>query len=98
MDRAGHQTAGKPIHSEIFASKYDLADRAIVRQHADDDTAVEQVRDFRRRPQAECHELAGPLGAADIRNYLTAGGSKISGHRRAHPTKAHKSDIAGDGI
>jgi hypothetical protein len=79
VDRAGHQTADNPIHPEVLASEHNLADRAIVRQHADD----------------ERRELADPLGAADICNYLTARGSEIFGHRRSHSTKAHKSNIAG---
>jgi hypothetical protein len=94
MDRAGRQAAGKSIHSKVLASKHDLADRAIVRQHADDNAAVEQVGDFRGRPQAACRELADPLGVAD----MTACGSGIAGHRRAHPTEAHKSNIACDRI
>jgi len=96
MNRAGRQAAGKSIRSEVLASKHDLANRAIVRQHADDNAAVKEVGDVRRRPQAESRELADSLGAADICNDLVAGGGEISGHRRAHSTKAHKSDIAGD--
>jgi serine/threonine protein kinase len=58
--------------SLAISSKHDVAHSAIVRQHADDDAAAEQVGNVGCRPQAERSEFTDPLGATDIRNDLAA--------------------------
>jgi hypothetical protein len=95
MYRAGHQAAGKPVHSEVLASEHDLVDGAVVRQHADHDAAVEQIGNIRRRLEAERRELTDPLGATHICNHFAASSGEIRSHRRAH-AETDKSDIARD--
>jgi hypothetical protein len=74
--------------------RHDFAHRRIVRQHADDDVAIEQVGEIRRRFDTERRQLAHLLCAANMSNHSVAEGDEICRHRRAHATKADKSDPA----
>jgi hypothetical protein len=66
----------------------------VIRQHTDDDLAVEQVTDIRCGPETACLELADLIRATDIGNHLQSLGREVPGHRRAHAAKANKTDFS----
>jgi len=94
MDGTRDQALGKPVGAEIRAAEYDLANRSIIRQHADHEFTVIHLGDVRRRLEAERRELSHLLGATDVGDHLTAGGCQICGHRGAHVTEADKPNMA----
>jgi hypothetical protein len=94
MDRAGHQTRGKTVDIIVAATEYDFAHGLVVRQHADDDLAVEQVTDIRCGSETEPLKLADLIRAADVGDHPTSGGREICGHRRSHVAKADETNIA----
>ena len=94
MNCAGRQSHGQAVDTEIRASKHDVADSVVVRQHADDDLAVEQVGDIRRGIEPERYELAHLVRATDIRDHPPSGGGEICGHRRAHVAKTDEADVS----
>src|SRR5258708_28949599 len=71
MNGAAPQSRGEPFSTDVCAPKRGLENGVIIRQHADDDTAVEQVGDIGRGPEAECRELVHPVRAPDIGGYPT---------------------------
>src|SRR5216684_2532768 len=93
MDRAGHHTRGQTVEVNISATKHDFARGIVVRQHADDDLAVEQVTDIRCGPETERLKPAYLIPAADICDYPSSGGREVCGHRGSHVTKADKTDF-----
>ena len=94
MDRAGHQTRGQTVETIVAATEHDFAHGIVVRQHADDDLAVEQVADIRCGAETERLKLADLIRAADIGDHPSSGGGEVCGHRRSHVTKADKADFA----
>ena len=93
MDRAGHQPRGETVETKVFATEYDFAHGVVVRQHADDKLAVEQVNDIRCGPETERLKLADLIRAANICDYPASGRHEVGGHRRSHVTKADKTDF-----
>src|SRR3977135_4723472 len=69
MNRARHQSKGKTIEAEIGTPEHDVTNSRIVRQHADDDLAVEQVADIRCGIETERSEPVYLIGATDIRDH-----------------------------
>ena len=93
MDRTWHQTRGQTV---VPVTEHDFAHGIVVRQHADDDLAIEQVTDVRCGPEADCLKLADLIGVADICDYRASGSREICGHRRSHATKADETYFAHD--
>ena len=89
----GISPAGQAFDAEVAAAEHDIAHGGVVRQHADDDLAVKQVIDIRRRPETERLELVDLLRAADIGDHPPSRGHEICSHRRSHATKADKADL-----
>jgi len=88
------QSRGESFSADVCAPKRGLENGVVVRQHADDDLAVEQIGDLGRGPETECRELVHPVRATDIGDYPTPRGGKVCRHRRAHVTEADKADFA----
>src|SRR5882762_522501 len=93
MNRARHQPKGKTVEAEIGTPEHDVMNSRIVRQHADDDLAVEKVADIRCGIETERSEPVYLVGATDIRDHAMSGCGEIHGHRRAHVTKPDKADL-----
>src|SRR5580698_10627251 len=93
MNGAGSQTLGEAIEPDRFAAEHDFANGGVVRQHADDDLALEQVGDVQCGLEAKRHELALLLRTANIGDNSASGGGKVGGHCRAHLTKTDKTDL-----
>ena len=97
MHCARHQARSQAIEPELVApAKDDIINGRVIRQHADDDVAFEQILDFERRPQAERRKLLGAVGTPDIGRDLAAAGGQVGGHDAAHATKPNKPDPALD--
>ncbi len=94
MDRAGHQTCGQTIDTNITATAHDFAHGVVVWQHADDDLAVQEVAEISRRPETGRLKTGDLVRSADIGNHPSSGASKVGGHRHSHMTKADKADFA----
>ena len=92
MNGSGSQTLGKATEPNLFATEYDFANGGVVRQHADDNLTVEEVNDIRCGLEAKRRELGLLLRTTDIGDNPMSGGGKICRHRRAHLTKADKTD------
>src|SRR5258708_27419331 len=98
MDRTGHQTGGETVRPGPRMSKDDLAKGGIVRQHGDDELAVEQVGDIHRRLEAQRRELAHLLRTTHIGSHSISASLKIRGHYDSHMAEADKSDTASHGL
>src|SRR5437879_11916548 len=98
MYRAGHQTRSKTIESIITATEHDFADGIVVRQHADDELAIEQIADVGRRPETKRLKFANLIRTPDIRDHPSSGSREVSGHCRSHMPQADKADFAYDQI
>jgi len=94
MDGTRDQALGKPVGAEIRAAEYDLANRSIIRQHADHEFTVIHLGDVRRRLEAERRELSHLLRATDVRDHLTSRGRQIRCYCGAHVTEADKPNMA----
>jgi hypothetical protein len=94
MNCARHQAQGKTIDAEVLTPKYDVANSIVVRQHADDDLAFEQVADIRCGLETDCRQLAHPVRPTYICDHPISGGGKVCGHHRAHVTETDKADCA----
>ncbi len=94
MDGAGHQTRGQTVEIVAAVTEYDFPYGIVVRQHADDDAAVEQVADIRRGVETERLEFTKLIRAADIGDHPSSGGREVCGHRPSHVTKADKADFS----
>src|SRR6476659_6403225 len=94
MDCAGHQPLGKTVEAEVLATEHDFAHGVDVRQHADDEFAVEQINDVRCGPETWRLKLADLIGAANISDHTPSGRREVCSHRRSHVTKANKTDFA----
>ena len=92
MNGAGLQAHSKAVDSIPFAAEYYFANRSVVRQHADDDLAVEEVGDVRCGLEAKRRELAHLLRTPDIGDNPMSGGGKVCRHCHAHLTKSDKAD------
>ena len=66
MNGARHQTPGKAVGAEIGAPVNNLANSVIVRQHADDDFAIEQVYEICRCLESERHKVARLLATTHV--------------------------------
>ena len=97
-DRTHRKMNGAALQSnakaEICLSKRDIENGVVVRQHADDDIAVEKIGDIRRWPETKCSELVHAVRPTDIGDDLPSDGGKVCGHCRAHATEADKADFA----
>src|SRR3984957_10589679 len=94
MNGAGSQALGEAIEPDRFAAEHDFANGGVIRQHADDDLAVEEIGDVRCGLEAKRRELALLLRTADISDHPAPGGSEVGGHCRAHLTKTDKTDLS----
>jgi len=75
-------------------AEYRLANRAVVRQHADDDIAVEQIGNAELRLQAKAPDFRRTVGAANIGDHRAAAGREIGRHGAAHATQPDKADAS----
>src|SRR5437763_10556671 len=96
MYRAGHQTRSKTIESIITATEHDFAHGIVVRQHADDELAIEKIADVGRRPETERRKFANLIRTPDIRDHPSSGSREIRGHCRCHVPQANKADTGYD--
>ena len=96
MDRAWHQTRCKTAKVIVVATKHDFAHGGVVRQHADNELAVEQIAHIGRRLETQCFELAHPIRASDIGEHPSSGGREVRCHCRSHVTETDKADFARD--
>ena len=71
-----------------------LADSCVIRQHGDDDPAIEQAGEFRRGCETECCELVQLIRPTDIGDHLMAASGEVGRHRRPHVTQSDKADLA----
>src|SRR2546423_7070333 len=94
MDRARLQAGAETFEPNIFVAKHDFAHGVVVRQHGDDDFAVEELVDIHRRPKTECFEFGHLIAPPDIADDACSGGCKVCGHRRSHVTEADKTDFS----
>jgi predicted transcriptional regulator len=78
---------------DALATKHDMADSGVVRQHADDHVAAEQLGDIRRGADAERGELVHLLRPPDVGDDPAAIGGQVRGHGRPHAAKAGKADL-----
>src|SRR2546423_14021867 len=93
MYRAGHQTRSKTIESIITATEHDFVPGIVVRQHADDELAIEQIADVGRRPETERLKFANLIRTPDIRDHPSSGSREVRGHCRSHVPQADKADF-----
>jgi hypothetical protein len=93
MNGTAPQSCGKTAVAVNRRSDYDLANGAVVRQHADDDLAIEQIAEIHRGLETERDELFHLVRPTDVGDYPTSGGGEIAGHRRPHVAEADKSDF-----
>jgi hypothetical protein len=75
-------------------AEYRLANRAVVRQHADDDIAVEQIGNAEFRLQAKAPDFRRTVGTANIGDHRAAAGREIGRHGAAHATQPDKADAS----
>src|SRR5438270_10622468 len=94
MDRARLQTRAETFEPNILAAEHDFAHGVVVRQHGDDDFAVEQLVDIQRRSKTECLEFGDLIPPPDIADDVCSGGCKVCGHCRSHVTEADKTDLS----
>jgi hypothetical protein len=92
MNSAAFQSRGETSDAKVFLPKYDVTNRGVVRQHADDDISVEEVCDFRRGLKAERREFIHLIWATDVCNHPMSGGGKVCGHRLPHVTETDKAN------
>jgi len=83
----------RPSRADLLAAEHDFAHGGVIRQHADDELAVEQVIDIRRWPETGRLVLADLIRAANIGDYPTPRRHEVCSHRRSHVTKADKTDF-----
>jgi hypothetical protein len=70
----------------------------IIRQHADDDVAFEQILDFQGRVQAERSKLFGTIGMPSIGGNPAAAGGQVGCHDAAHAAEPDKPDPTLEGL
>ena len=86
------QTRGQPLFPRF--AEYRLANRAVVRQHADDEIAVEQIGNAEFRLQAEGPYCRRAVRTANIGGHPAAAGREIGRHGAAHATQPDKADAS----
>src|SRR5438270_14001334 len=84
MDRARPQSCGKALDAEVSASKNDLADRVIIREHADDDLAVEQMGNVGCRLETERPKLVQAIRTTDIGDHGKTSCGQVFRHGSSH--------------
>jgi hypothetical protein len=89
------QTRGQPRFPGF--SEYCLANRGGVRQHADDEIAVEQIGNAEFRLEAEVPNFRRAVWTANIGNHPAAAGHEIRCHGAAHMTQPDKADASVQG-
>src|ERR1700757_34632 len=90
MDRIWSEVAGKPA----VIAKEDVPDNLVVWQHAEDDLAIEQVRQMQGGYHPACAEFLGLRRPSHIGVHRVAGGREVRRHRATHQAKAYKPDLA----
>jgi hypothetical protein len=78
----------------LFSPERHVANGGVIRQHADDDPAVEEAGEFQCGSETEPNEGAHLVRSTDISSDPTSRRSKVRGHRRPHMAEANKSDCA----
>jgi hypothetical protein len=86
MNGAGSQTLGEAIEPERFAAEHDFPNGGVIRQHADDDLAAEEIGNVRCGLEAKRRELVFLLRTTNIGDHPASGGGEVGGHCRAHLT------------
>ena len=94
MNCAAFQSRNEALDAGVFLSEHNVANRRVVRQHADDDPAVEQVGDLRCGVETEPSELAHLIRATVTGDHPISGRGEVCGHRRPHMAEADKADFA----
>jgi hypothetical protein len=74
MNCAAPQSNGEPFNAGARSPKCGVENGVVVRQHADDDLAVEQIGDIGRGLETEFCELVHAVLMTDIGDYLSSGG------------------------
>ena len=75
-------------------AEYCLGHRGVVRQHADDEIAIEQIGNAEFRLKAEGPDFRGTVRTANIGDDPAAAGREIGCHRVAHATQPDKADAS----
>ncbi len=95
MDRARRQAGDQSL--DLLAPERDLAHGRVVRQHGDDDFALEYVGEIGGGFEPERQQRAHLLRTAHAGDPPVAGGSQILGHGGTHSAKSHKSNLTSRG-
>ena len=91
MDRARRQAGSESL--DPLAPERDVAHGRVVRQHGDDDFAIEHVGEISGGFEPERQECAHLLRTAHAGDHRVAGGGQILGHGGTHSAKSHKSNL-----
>lgn len=92
MHRIWLQTRGQSVFPSF--AEYRLADSLIVRQHADNEIAVEQISDAEFRLQAEMLHFRHTVRTANMGDHPAAPGRQIGCYGAAHATQPDKADAS----
>jgi hypothetical protein len=93
MNGTRSKTRSETIEADFFTAENDFPNGGVIRQHADDDFAVEEIGDIRCGLEAKRREFALLLRTANIGDYPASSGGDVGGHCRAHLTKTDKTDL-----
>ena len=93
MDCAGHQTFGEADEIGIVAPEHDFPRSVIVRHHADDDVAFEELGEIRRRFKTKRLKPLHLVWTTDVSGNVSSRGGKVCGHCGAHATETNKANV-----
>jgi hypothetical protein len=92
MDCAGFQTDSQASKSDPLATEYNLANGVVVREHGDNDLAIEEIGHVRCGLESKGRELGHLIRVTDIRNHPIPGSDEVGGHCRTHVTHSDKTN------
>jgi len=93
MNRAAPQTECEAFAPRAGAPERGVEHGIVIRQHGDDDIAVEQIGAIGRRPEAESGEFQRPVRVTDVGDDFASEGREVCGHGHAHAAEADKADL-----
>src|SRR5208337_1541622 len=94
MNCATLQPRDETLEAGVVSPERDIANGGVVRHHADDDVAVEQVGKLRGGVETERREPVHLVRATDVGSHPMSARDKVCGHRRPHAAKTDKADFA----
>jgi hypothetical protein len=94
MNCAALQSRCETLDAGVFSPEDDVANRGVIREHADDDLAVEEVGEFHCGSEAEPDQRAHLIRSADISGDAIRRVGEVRRHRGPHVTKTDKPDFA----